>query len=62
MFRAGAPAAEGQDVQQERQGVCAEREKAAGALIFSKMTGRECTLPGKGQGNQAALVAVNLID
>ncbi len=62
MSRAGAPAAGGQDVQQERQGVSAEREKAAGALIFSKMTGRERTLPGKGEGTRTVFAAANLID
>ncbi len=62
MFRAGAPAAEDPDAQQDGRGVRAQWEKAAGALIFSKMTGRERALPGKWQGNQAARVAANLID
>ncbi len=59
--QAWAPAAGGQDVRQESKGVSAGREKAAGALIFSKMSGRERALPGKGQGNQTAPVAANLI-
>ncbi len=61
MSQAGAPAGGDQDVQQERQGVSAKREKAAGALIFGRMSGRELELPGKGE-TRTAFAAANLID